>query len=144
MIISNNKKFDQKLHDKTDVPARTVTKYYVGRFGYDAEDNPNIYGVDLIVPDVCYIEVECRLMWDKNDAVFPYKTLHVPHRKRKFFNQDLPVLLFTWNKALTHFIRLHENVIKSSPVIEIPTQAMPEGEHFYDVDISRGKIVQFT
>lgn len=142
MIISNNKKFDPKLHEKADEPAKTVTKYYVGRFGYDAEDNPNIYGVDLIVPDVCYIEVERRFMWE--DDKFPFASLHIPHRKRKFFNQDMPVLVFTWNHALTKFIRLHEDVIKTSRVIEKSTEAMPEGEHFYEVDIRRGRIVDFT
>jgi len=142
MIISNNKKFDPELHEKADEPAKTVTKYYCGRFGYDAEDNPNIYGVDLIVPDVCYIEVERRFMW-KGDK-FPFASLHIPHRKRKFFNQDMPVLVFTWNYPLTKFIRLHEDVIKSSRVIEKSTEAMPEGEHFYEVDIRRGRIVDFT
>lgn len=142
MIISNNKKFDPELHKKADEPAKTVTKYYCGRFGYDAEDNPNIYGVDLIVPDVCYIEVERRFMW-KSDK-FPFASLHIPHRKRKFFNQDMPVLVFTWNYPLTKFIRLHEDVIKNSRVIEKSTEAMPEGEHFYEVDIRKGRIVDFT
>jgi len=142
MIISKNKKFEQHVFDQADQPARTVSKYYVSRFGYEAIDNPNEYGVDLIVPNVCYIEVENRLMW-KEDR-FPYTTLHVPHRKRKFFKLDMPTLLFTWNAALSKFIRLHEDVILDSPVIEIPTQAMPEGENFYDVKISRGRIVKFT
>jgi hypothetical protein len=143
MIVSKNKKFDPKLHEQADEPAKTVTKFYVGRFGYDAEDNPNIYGVDLIVPDVCYIEVERRFMWKEGDK-FPFWNLHIPHRKRKFFNLDMPTLVFTWNYALTHFIRLHEDVIKNSPVIEKATEAMPEGEHFYEVNLSQGKIVKFT
>lgn len=143
MIISNNKKFDPKLHEEADAPAKTVTKYYVGRHGYDAEDNPNIYGVDLIVPGLCYIEVERRFMWD-NDGDFPYRYLHIPHRKRKFFNQDMPTLVFTWNHELTRFIRLHEDVIKNSKVIEKSTQAMPKGEHFYEVDINLGRIIKFT
>ncbi len=92
------KQFNQTLHDQYDPPARdAVTKWVKMKWGLECRENPNVYGVDLLVYRadklVGYIEVEVR-GWD----YCHYPTIHCAQRKGKLFQQNLPVLFF----ALTH------------------------------------------
>jgi hypothetical protein len=62
---SLRKPFNQALHDQYDPPAReAVTKWVKMKWGLECRENPNVYGVDLLVYRadklVGYIEVEVR------------------------------------------------------------------------------------
>ena len=76
------KRFDPEMHHKVDEPARDATKSYISKHGHTAMDHDDKYSVDLIVPGVCYIECECKLVWMTD--TFEYKTIHIPKRKKKF------------------------------------------------------------
>src|SRR5947209_7602699 len=75
------KKFDQKLFDKYDIPARTIVKEKLGALVYD---NPDIYGQDLVLNDKeCkykYIELQVCASWITDDD-YPFKKPFVYERK---------------------------------------------------------------
>jgi len=138
------KKFNQQLHDKYDPPARkAVTDWVKMKWGLECRENPNVFGVDLIVlregKRVGYIEVEVR-----NWAYCHYPTIHVAHRKEKLFQQDLPTLFFALTQDLTHAYWCQAKVAKSYPLIEVKNFEVPNGELFFDIPVSQFKYVDLT
>jgi hypothetical protein len=138
------KQFNQALHDQYDPPARqAVTKWVKMKWGLDCRENPNVYGVDLLVNRadklVGYIEVEVR-GWD----YCHYPTIHVGLRKEKLFQQDHPVLFFALTQDLIHAYWAKTQVIEGSPLIEVKNTEVPAGELFFDVPVKHFKYVNLT
>jgi len=138
------KQFNQTLHDQYDPPARdAVTKWVKMKWGLECRENPNVYGVDLLVYRadklVGYIEVEVR-GWD----YCHYPTIHVGLRKEKLFQQDRPVLFFALTQDLIHAYWAKTQVIEGSPLIEVKNIEVPAGELFFDVPVKHFKYVNLT
>ena len=138
------KQFSQALHDQYDPPARqAVTKWVKMKWGLECRENPNVYGVDLLVNRadklVGYIEVEVR-GWD----YCHYPTIHVGLRKEKLFQQDRPVLFFALTQDLIHAYWAKTQVIEGSPLIEVNNIEVPVGELFFDVPVKHFKYVNLT
>lgn len=144
MVKSLVKKFDQRLHDKYDPPAReAVTKWMKMKWGLDCIPNPNVYGVDLIAlrggNQVGFVEVEVR-SW----AYCHYPTIHLAQRKDKLFQQDLPVLFFALTQDLSHAYWCRSDIAKKFPLIEVKNFEVPNGEMFYDIPTKEFKYVDLT
>ena len=144
MVKSLVKKFDQRLHDKYDPPAReAVTKWMNMKWGLDCIPNPNVYGVDLIAlrggNPVGFVEVEVR-----NWAYCHYPTIHLAQRKDKLFDQDLPVLFFALTQDLSHAYWCRADITKKFPLIEVKNFEVPNGEMFYDIPTTEFKYVDLT
>lgn len=144
MVKSLVKKFDQKLHDKYDPPAReAVTKWIKMKWGLDCIPNPNVYGVDLIAlrgeNPVGFVEVEVR-SW----AYCHYPTIHKAQRKDKLLAQDLPVLFFALTQDLSHAYWMKVDKSKRYPLIEVKNFEVPNGEMFYDIPTTEFKYVDLT
>ena len=138
------KKFNEQLHDKYDPPVRkAVTDWVKMKWGLECRENPNVFGVDLIVlregKRVGYIEVEVR-----NWAYCHYPTIHVAHRKEKLFQQNLPTLFFALTQDLTHAYWCQAKVAKDYPLIEVKNYEVSNGEMFYDIPVERFKYVDLT
>lgn len=125
------KKFDQALHDKYDPPARAAVSAWLNNiWGVDAIDNPDIYGIDLMIyragKFVGYVEVEVR-SWT---PYCPFDTIHVPVRKKHML--EVPNTLFF---ALTHDMK-NAYWIKGEKALQLPTIEMRDKtkhEAYYDV-----------
>lgn len=144
MVKSLVKKFDQKLHDKYDPPARkAVTDWMKMKWGLECIPNPNVYGVDLIAlrggNPVGFVEVEVR-GW----AYCHYPTIHLAQRKDKLFQQDLPVLFFALTQDLSHAYWCKAEIAKKFPLIEVKNFEVPNGEMFYDIPTTEFKYVDLT
>ena len=138
------KQFNQALHDQYDPPAReAVTKWVKMKWGLECRENPNVYGVDLLVYRadklVGYIEVEVR-GWD----YCHYPTIHVGLRKDKLFQQNLPVLFFALTQDLSHAYWCRSDIAKKFPLIEVKNFEVPNGEMFYDIPTTEFKYVDLT
>ena len=124
------KKFDQALHDKYDPPARAAVAAWIKmKWGFDALDNSDIYGTDLIIyrdgKKIGYAEVEVR-QWNP----CPYPTIHVPVRKKHML--EVPKTLFF---ALTQDMR-HAYWMLGSKALEFETIEMRDQtkhEAYYQV-----------
>lgn len=84
---------------------------------------------EFMVP-VCYAEIEQR-DWQS----CPYQTVHVPSRKKKLVNNDLPTIYFVVSKDLKTAIWCKGEDIVASPLREVPNKAVKSGEYFYDVPL---------
>jgi hypothetical protein len=138
------KKFNQALHDQYDPPARkAVTDWVKMKWGLECKENPNVYGVDLLVHRadklVGYIEVEVR-GWD----YCHYPTIHIASRKDKLFQQDRPVLFFALTQNLENAYWMKAELVKGCPLIEVKNTEVSAGELFFDVPIKHFKYVDLT
>ena len=121
------KQFSKENHAANDKPAIDIVINFLKSKGVDATENPDKYGIDIIVPRY---EVERREIWI-ND--FPFKTVHIPARKKKFLNYSIVYAIV--NRDFNRIMFCTSEVIKQSNLIEVPNKSVPEGEYFYDVPV---------
>jgi hypothetical protein len=141
------KRFDQSLHDQYDNAGREVVKtYFHNRLDIDAKDNPNEYGVDLLLYRndklIGYAEVEVRNNW-KTDA-FPYDTLNVPYRKKKLLDNDLPTFFFSVNNIRTRMFCCKAEDVLNCEIKENPNKYVKSDEYFYKVPVSILKTIDIV
>jgi hypothetical protein len=91
-LIGKHCRFNQRLHDKYDIPARAVIRGALGAF---VSDNPDIYAQDLIINDpgfkYQYIEIQVCTMWTCDK--YPYEFVNVYERKHKYPENTLFITL---------------------------------------------------
>jgi hypothetical protein len=133
------KRFCQGTHDKYDAPAREATKAYLLRRGYAAVQGDTKYCVDLVVRGVCYVECECKLGW--SGPRFPWGSVRLPHRKKKFTELDMPVIFYVWNRQFSHAIRIAGELLTDDKLTEVSNVVIPSGEYFYDIPIESTYLV---
>ena len=129
-----HKHFSKSDHDKYDEVARSNAKSFWARQGWQVEDNPDQYGVDLIAEKDgkrFYLEVEVKRGWHGVD--FKYDTIHLPVRKSKFL--DRPTRFMVFNNSLTHAAVISRKAVQNSPVSVVPNYKVPIGEKFFDVPV---------
>jgi hypothetical protein len=112
------KAFDQVLHDENDAIAKEAVRSFLEAvWGYPVTEGGQ-YDVDLLIYEedtICgYVEVERRHNWDKQH--FPFDTLNIPERKRKFFTLDQPSLLFAVSKDCKWAVFVPGEIVLQCPV----------------------------
>jgi hypothetical protein len=130
--MSAYKPFNQAVHDACDPPARDAVIQYHAKMGKIAKPYDK-YKVDLVIENefmipVGYCEIEMR-DWE----YCPFPTIHVPSRKKKLVDNDLPTTYFVVSKSLKRAWWCNTKDILDSPLVEVPNKAVKAGEYFYDV-----------
>ncbi len=146
MIESKHHKFNKEAFDAVDSKSREASKKYISSKGLTVKDHPDQYSVDLIVyvtpTEIIYVECECRSIW--KDGKFPFDTIHIPYRKKKFLELDFPCVYHAWDADFKYAVSIHSSDIKGSPIVEVKNRAIAEGEYFYDVPINKTKIIKLN
>lgn len=127
------KSFDRKLYATND-NAKELAIEYFKRIGMSAIVNPNDYGVDLIVDNQFYCEVEVKHNW--KDAFFPFPTLQIPERKKKFATLDKPVVFMVMSSNRKKALVAKDNDVLNSPLKTVSNKYVKKGEKFFQVDVS--------
>jgi hypothetical protein len=137
-----NKPFSEDLFRDNDGKGKKAVSLYLINLGYDVIEGDK-YGVDLIClrneEMVGYAEVEVRHNWVNH---FSYSSLHIPYRKKKFFQLELPTILFATNKTASMAFMVHDYDILISPIKNIPNKYL-DHELFFDVPLKYCKKVYF-
>jgi len=96
-LTGKHSRFDKKLCDKYDIPARNKIKEIMGNL---VTDNPDIYMQDLIIniPECKYKFLELQVCTQWINKEFPYPNLYVYERKKKY---DDNTLYLTMDRYLT-------------------------------------------
>ena len=126
------KKFNKESHAVNDKPAKDLVINFLKSKGLDAIENPDKYGIDIVVPRY---EVERREIWIDQ---FPFKTVHIPARKEKFLKHS--IIYVVVNKDYNKLMFCRSEIIRQYNLIEVPNKSVPEGEYFYDVPIEKWRI----
>ena len=130
--------------NEDDIGRNTCKKYIPKIFGKIKylEDHPNMYDIDLIGYDsddeqLVFVEAEHSNAWKGDDYYF--KTLHVPERKRKFFNKYPMSLYVMVNKQASSIAVVRGDHILDSPMKEVPNKYNKSGEYFFNIDLNNVK-----
>ena len=129
------KTFSKELYAQYDRMAREATKQFFSSVGKQIIDNPETYRQDLIVKEdeehKYYVECEVKAVWDKDE--FPFPSVQLPYRKRKFFNKRTQ--FFIWNKSCTRAATFWSNEIKELVPIEVKNKHIASGEYFFQIPL---------
>ena len=123
-----HKHFSKRDHQKYDEVARNTAKAFWSKLGWDIEDNPDEYGVDLIAQKDSkrvYVEVEVKRGW--HGPTFQYDTMHLPARKATVM--DKPTQLMAFTNSLTH-----ADVNSDTAVQKPPTHVVTKHKHTYGAE----------
>ncbi len=137
--MSVRKPFSERLFKDNDEQARDKAKQLWGKMGYDCQDNPDIYGHDLIVSKngkTFYSEVEVKRCWM---GTFPYDSLQIPSRKKKFTKDNCVFCVF--DGSLSQAALVTSKVVGKSPLSTISNKFVGSGERFFQVPVDN---VQFV
>jgi len=111
-MLGKIKKFDQKLYDRYDIPARDILKQ---KLGDKIKNNPDIYGEDMIFDDPeCkfkYLEIQVCAEWigDK----YPHEKPFVFERKGHFDDKTLFIL---FDKHMKKGFLFEKTALEEKPV----------------------------
>ena len=141
MKTANSKPFSRELHDQNDEPAKNaVWRYLFNNWKVEVEEG-DTYGVDLVCfrdrEIVGYVEVERRHNWVGD---FPFDTVHVPFRKKKFLDLDRPMTLFSVKRDLSQALWCPGEDIKNSPA-EVKNNKFMHQEKFFVVPLNKWRKV---
>ena len=105
------KKFDKKLYDKYDIPARNKIKKQLGEY---VKDNPDIYAQDMLldIPNYKYKYLELQVCAGWTSENYPYKYPYIYERK-KYFSEDTLYIIF--NKNMTRGLLFNNKSIEEKP-----------------------------
>jgi len=126
------KQFERDVYEQYDNAAKFTAQKFWEQLGYECNENPDHFGVDLLVRGKgksfgC--EVEVKLGWHGPEFNFP--TLRIPYRKKKF--TERPCHFFVLNQGMTHAAIISRHTVLAAPIEVIPNVKVPVGEKFYDV-----------
>lgn len=136
------KPFDQALFDENDKIAKDAVRDFIKyQWGLEAIEGEK-YGVDLIVRAgesiIGYAEVERRHNWV---GKFTFPTVHVPFRKKKFFEMAKETALFAVSQDMSQAMWARGEDILAAPVVKVDNKYLAD-EPFFDVPIGRWKTVE--
>lgn len=96
-LKGQHKRFNTKLHNRYDIPARNILKEKLEDF---LVDNPDEYQQDMIINSKkCkyrYLEIQVCSIWEKRE--YPFPSVFVYERKAKYGNDTL---FITLNRFMT-------------------------------------------
>lgn len=140
------KKFDRALYNEYDINARRHFKNYIEHknLGIVWKDDPfGSYGIDLACRfpngDIILIDLEVRPLWKTGE--FPFSTIHLPERKRKYFTYGYPTFFVAFRDDYKAFIVIDKDDIDTDNVISL-TNKYSKDEKFFDIDIERCRFVR--
>jgi hypothetical protein len=137
-----HKPFEGDIHSVTDKPGRDLVATFLSNQGADVRPHPDDYDIDLQVfkPGtdilIAEAEVEVRVSWTDHEYMEerwgPY--LHVPTRKEKFLDGDVPFMFFSINRNLTGMLWCFGKTIKESRIGRNMKQKKYFNEKFFKVE----------
>jgi hypothetical protein len=133
------KPFEQDVYNFSDAFGKNTVIKYIKKAHPDwtVQENPDKYKIDLIIKEneniKFLVEVEHRPIW--GNGKFPYHTVHVPFRKKKFVTLDFPIMYCIVNKDGTQMLVIGKEKFINNTPIEVPNAKVPVGEYFYDISI---------
>lgn len=134
------KPFDANLYANDD-PAKHYVIEWLRAKGYEARVNPDQYGIDILASHSNRnIEIEIEVKHNWKGYLFPYRTVHISARKRKFFDRDKASLMML-NDDWSHALIFRAEAIRKAAII-IKDTIYTKSEEFIELPISGARLEQ--
>ena len=149
-LKSKRKRFDPVAYKQSDNKAKKCITKYLTSIGHTVLDTEENFGVDLMstLENTTYNhEVEMKHMWE-GEWPTVWKDINIPFRKNRLMVQ-------VFNKeplANFHFYiirgdckvawKMDANIVKDSPVVEVPNRAVRKGEYFFKVPVDKAELIE--
>lgn len=137
----NKKPFSKSHYDQDDSAKYQVIQYFRNN-GYEAQVNPEKYGIDVLATkgdESLKIEVEVKHNW--KGPTFQYETLHYSDRKRKFLDTPENTFFVTLNHERTHALLVPGFVLSEAPTI-IKDTIYTREEKFIEVLVADCQLIE--
>lgn len=147
------KKFSPELYRENDSAACDAVLSHLTQQGSYAVRNPDKYGPDILLyrgfKPGFYIECEVKKVWRIPSSVrnpgddrgeFPYSSIQLPERKKKFLNSGLPIEFWILREDLKFAVIIAEESLSDERLVEVPNKYVAEGERFYQIPLSECQI----
>lgn len=138
------KKFSPELYSLHDKNAKDTVINYFKKENIYLIENPDKYGIDLLDKIGNQInmgiEVEHRTNWV--GTPFPYTTINVPYRKRKYAELSYPTVFCAVNNDYTALFVIDFKDVVVCNLKENKNKYVKTGEMFYSVPIEQGEIIE--
>lgn len=132
--MTTRKPFDPELYDADDNAKQIVIAWLV-QLGYQARVNPDQYGIDVLATrgdrEIGF-EVEVKHAW--TGPRFPFATVHIADRKRKFAKPGNHFLML--NDERTRLLAISATSINDAPTVT-KTTIYTMGEGFIEIPRSQ-------
>ena len=141
------KPFDKYLYEKNDKIAKDITiKAFLNNYGYNLEENPDIYGPDLKAYEdgkfIGYVETEIKYVWKDGLDRLPYETLHIPERKSRLLkyanrpNERTPIVFCVLANDLKAGFWIDGETLSECPIIT-KSNIYIDREDFFEIHLSK-------
>jgi hypothetical protein len=133
------KKFDRELFKKTDGKAKSKLIKLLKGSKFEAEENTNCHGVDLLIFDKDsnhkgYVEVEIKSMWADD---FKWPDVNFLKRKEKYCQLDKKTVFVLFNKDLTRYMVVKDKDVLTSPEEVVKNKYNYNGEIFKKIPLNK-------
>lgn len=134
------KRFNEGLYAQYDALAREATTEFLSSQGFSVTPNPDEYAQDLVVSHKgkqWLAECEVKTLW--KHGRFPFESVQLPERKKKFFNSL--TTFFIWNMELTKAAMFWSKDISRLTPVEVPNKYIAGGEYFYQIPLDMVRFI---
>ena len=148
-LKSKRKRFDPIAYKQADNKAKKCITKYLTSIGHTVLDTEENFGVDLtsILDNTTYNhEVEMKHMWE-GEWPTVWKDINIPFRKNRlivqvFDNDPLANFYFYIIRGDCEVAwKMDGNIVKDSPVVEVPNRAVRKGEYFFKVPVDKAELI---
>ena len=127
----NSKEFDRRMYNRGDIAKMDMLNWlHIHQPELEWQENPDIYGVDLVANNGNSIEVEINHNWIGH--TYPFKYVHVPGRKARVMAPKTYFVMM--NHERTHALVTGIDDLLSEPTVFRDTKYTVQ-ELFYRVPI---------
>lgn len=144
--MSIRKEFDPSLYADNNSRAIAAVLHHLHESGIYATENPDKYGPDIIIyrkyKPVSYVEVEVKLVWKSNQEQFPFPSVQLPERKKKFMQLGLPCEFWILREDVQYAVSIPDSVLGDERLVEVPNRLVSNGEYFYQIPVEECSLVE--
>ena len=147
MSTSTRKPFSRELFAANDTLARGIVTAQFAALGIRLVPHTKRYGIDLVLMNssgVIELGVECEIKRVWSGPVFPYETIQLPERKKKYLSPDYPIEYWLLNNEQTHAIVIPGALVAAATPVEVRNKYVWRGELFYQIPIVDCRLVKLV
>ena len=88
--------------------------------------------------------VEIKYNWKPHQNFFPFETIQLPERKKKFTELDLPIEFWVLRPDLKCAIIISQDAVLESKLVEVQNKFIKKNELFFQIPLDQCLFVDLS